>query len=91
MEVNRPSTKQLLNNFWGEGQKWIVYKKKKCNLEPGLENIASFLRNFHTEIGKIPNSRDIAVRKILTYIAVSNILPQSVHICHALYGLFLYK
>ena len=26
-----PSTKQLLNNFPGEGQKWIVYKKKKVH------------------------------------------------------------
>ena len=39
IEVNRSSSKQLLSNFWGdiseklkqfsgEGQKWIVYKKK---------------------------------------------------------------
>ena len=39
IEVNRPSTKQLLKKFWddflerlnsfrGEGKKWIAYKKK---------------------------------------------------------------
>ena len=44
-EVNEPSTKQLLNNFRGEGQKWIAYKRKGVllvNDQFGSYNIKCF-------------------------------------------------
>ena len=40
-EVNISSTKQLLNNFRGEGQKWIVHQKKGV-LKPTLRTQENF-------------------------------------------------